>query len=71
MLAGTLPFGSSSAADVIDAIRRRSPPPLPMASPGLDRIVSRALAKIPDGRYQSAAEFRTDLEAALDCAATE
>jgi serine/threonine protein kinase len=62
MLAGQLPFDTSSAADLLEGILHRSPAPLPAGSSDLERVLTRALAKDPAGRYQSAAEFRAALE---------
>jgi non-specific serine/threonine protein kinase len=63
MLAGKLPFPTSSPADVLDAIVHRSPAPLAAAPVDLERIVRRALAKEPNARYQTATELRADLQA--------
>jgi non-specific serine/threonine protein kinase len=62
MLAGQLPFDTSSAADLLEGILHGSPAPVPVGSPDLERVLARALAKDPAGRYQSAAEFRAALE---------
>ena len=62
MLAGQLPFDTSSAADLLEGILHRSPAPFSAGSPDLERVLTRALAKDPAGRYQSAAEFRAALE---------
>jgi eukaryotic-like serine/threonine-protein kinase len=63
MLAGILPFPANSPADVLDAIVHRSPADLRAVPGDLERIVRRALAKDPHARYQTATEFRADLQA--------
>ena len=61
MLAGRPPFRSESAAATFYAILSLAPEPLhrvrPIVPPELGGIVGRALAKRPDGRYQSAEEM--------------
>jgi serine/threonine-protein kinase len=44
------------------------PPSLlnPLLSPAFDRIVARALAKQPEGRYATAQAFRDDMQRALN-----
>ncbi|HJW74805.1 MAG TPA: protein kinase, partial [Thermoleophilia bacterium] len=65
MLSGRLPFAAEN--DVALALKHASEPPPALASvvPGLpvelDRITARALAKDPETRYQTAAEFASDL----------
>ncbi|HKP13572.1 MAG TPA: protein kinase [Blastocatellia bacterium] len=65
MLAGHRPFEGETASDVIVAILERRPLPLtqvaPEASPRLEAIVYRALAKDRAARYQTAADFARDL----------
>jgi len=60
MLAGSRPFSGATAAEVCAAILNDTPPPL--AASEWSTIISRALAKERDGRYQSAAELEADLE---------
>jgi Tol biopolymer transport system component/serine/threonine protein kinase len=64
---GELPFRGASAASVISAILRDTPPSVtdvqPLLPRGLSRLIRRCLAKDPDRRYQSAAEVRRELEA--------
>ena len=66
-LTGRLPFGAANDFDVL-AAQVSTPPPRPRSlhpgiAPELERIVLTALAKKPEERFQSAAEFRTALEA--------
>jgi len=58
MLAGERPFRGDNVIQVLDAIVKSEPKPLPS---GLNRIVTRALSKEPAARYQSAAELNADL----------
>lgn len=66
MVTGQQVFAGSTAAAVYDGILNRVAP-APSAtcarSPALfDHIIEKALRKVPDGRYQTAAEFRADLK---------
>jgi serine/threonine protein kinase/Flp pilus assembly protein TadD len=67
MIAGKLPFEGIYDHALIYKIMNESPKPLPMVRPGvpaeLDRVVSTALAKSRDDRYQLAAEMVADLKA--------
>lgn len=69
MVTGQPPFGgagASSAYAVIAAHLRETPrPPAelnPRVSPGLDRVILKALAKNPADRFASAAQFRAALQ---------
>jgi eukaryotic-like serine/threonine-protein kinase len=70
MLARRLPFEGPSATDVLIAIIEREPPPLPQSSPGLSRefqrIVSKALRKDRERRYQTAKDLYLDLQTARE-----
>lgn len=64
MLAGVRPFSGETPADLIVAVLGADPPPLsnygfPFS---LDRFVAKALAKNADERFQTAAEFRIELD---------
>jgi eukaryotic-like serine/threonine-protein kinase len=65
MATGRLPFGGASPSETINNVLDKDPPPLTSYSPdrpaALERVVNRLLAKLPDGRYQSAAALREDL----------
>ena len=66
MLAGDLPFTGQRAAEIIDKHLEEAPPPLSSfrsdLPPGVEPIVLKALAKVPEMRYQTAAEFADAIE---------
>ena len=66
MAAGHLPFDGATTSDVIAAIIHHEPPPLAQLSPDvpheLERIVTKALAKDPDERYQVVKDLLLDLK---------
>ena len=66
MLTGRAPFSGATSNEVIAAIMRDAHQPLaecsPDAPPGLERIVSRALHKDRDGRYQTVRELQQELK---------
>ena len=66
MATGTAPFPGATPAVVFEGILTRSPlPPSQLAlgvTPEFDRVVSRALEKDRETRYQSAADMRADLK---------
>lgn len=68
MLTGRAPFrGDTPVAVAYQHVSETPPPPSsinPRVSPALDLVVLRALAKDRFERYQSAADFRADVEAA-------
>jgi serine/threonine protein kinase len=61
MITGRKGFEGSSHASLIAAVMSANPPPVstiqPMASPALDRLVRKCLAKFPDDRWQSAGDL--------------
>jgi eukaryotic-like serine/threonine-protein kinase len=67
MLSGKSPFSGGGTADVLARILEREPTTLASLVDGLPEelrwIVSRALKKSPEERYQSMAELLTDLKA--------
>jgi len=68
MLTGHPPFEATAAAEVLSMHINKSPPRPSEVAPnleiteGADRLILRAMAKDPDGRYQSMDEFRHDLQ---------
>ena len=66
MLAGKRHSRARARRGLIGAILEREPPPVstlqPLTPPLLDHIVSRCLAKEPDGRWQSAADVTSELQ---------
>jgi Tol biopolymer transport system component/predicted Ser/Thr protein kinase len=66
MVTGRKSFAGSSHASLIAAVMSANPPPVsaiqPMASPALDRLVRKCLAKSPDDRWQSAGDLLSELE---------
>jgi Tol biopolymer transport system component len=65
MLSGKRAFEGQSAASVIAAILEREPASL-TASPPLDRVVRRSLAKDPEQRFQTALDLKAALTWALE-----
>ena len=67
MVTGRLPFDDFSEREMVRAILESDPAPMSGLRPGvperLERIVARALAKQPAGRYASMEALRTDLRA--------
>ena len=67
MLAGWRPFPGGAAALVLNGILESEPAPVtshrPDVPPGLERVVTTALAKTPDARYQSVQVLESHLQA--------
>ncbi|MGB7926119.1 MAG: protein kinase, partial [Pyrinomonadaceae bacterium] len=65
MIAGEPPFRGSTNSDVMVSVLDREPPPLTKAAPGvsseLERIVTKALAKDREERYQTIKDMLIDL----------
>ena len=67
MLSGRAAFSGTSAVDVLHAVVHEHPPAL-MGSAviaDIDRVIQRALAKLPHERYQSADDMASDLRGCL------
>jgi Tol biopolymer transport system component len=67
MITRNLPFAGETMSDCVAAILTKEPPPLAQfitdCPAELQRIISRALAKKTDDRYQTAGEMMSDLKA--------
>ncbi|MGE5234481.1 MAG: protein kinase domain-containing protein, partial [Acidobacteriota bacterium] len=65
MLAGRRPFGGDSAPEMLTAIIREEPPPLPVGSNvplPIERLIRRCLEKSREDRYGSTRDLARDLE---------
>jgi serine/threonine protein kinase len=66
MATGKQTFSGSSSAEIFDAILNRTPVAPVRLNPGvpaeLEHVISKALEKSPDLRYQHAADLRSDLQ---------
>jgi eukaryotic-like serine/threonine-protein kinase len=66
MITGRRAFQGTSQASLIAALMSANPPPVstvqPMASPGLDRLIQKCLAKSADDRWQSARDLMSELQ---------
>jgi eukaryotic-like serine/threonine-protein kinase len=67
-LTGIVPFPGRDLGEILMSVKTLDPPPPskqnPMVPPELDRIVGKALKKLPADRYQTADELSADLRAA-------
>jgi serine/threonine protein kinase/Flp pilus assembly protein TadD len=66
MITGGSPFTGETTSDIIAAILKTDPPPLVFQAPEtpaeLERIVTKAMAKRQEERYQTAKDFLIDLK---------
>src|SRR5271157_1047316 len=66
MITGRKAFTGASQASLITALMSADPPPVsaaqPMATPALDRLIRKCLAKSPDDRWQSARDLLSELQ---------
>jgi eukaryotic-like serine/threonine-protein kinase len=65
MLAGRVPFEADSTMSVLYMQINEPPPPIPGASPAVQAVMNRALAKDPNDRYQTCREMALDFFLAL------
>jgi serine/threonine protein kinase/TolB-like protein/tetratricopeptide (TPR) repeat protein len=69
LMASRRPFQADTPTGTMQAVLNESPPPLAVSRDGmsaaLEGIIQRALAKSPEGRQQSVAEFVREVEEAL------
>lgn len=70
MLSGAPPFAGPTSQAIIARQCHEPPPPLhvvrPTVSEAMERVVERALAKVPADRYATAGEFINELEIAVN-----
>lgn len=63
LVSGEVPFNGTNPFQVIHQHLQKEPPPLPSdAPPGLDGVMARVLAKVPEGRPPSARALAYELE---------
>jgi serine/threonine protein kinase len=65
LLSGKRPFDPAGPYAVISAVLEHSSPELPEASPGVTRVIARALRRAAADRFASAAEMAAALRAAV------
>jgi serine/threonine-protein kinase len=72
MFAGQPPFSRSTAQALVAAHLTEPPPPLatvaPEVPPAISLVITKALAKSPEDRYRTAAEFRDALDVQVTAA---
>ena len=70
MVTGKRAFKRATSADTMSAILHEEPEPIPQSvpgvSPGLERVISHCLEKMPEQRFQSASDLAFALEALSD-----
>jgi Tol biopolymer transport system component len=70
MVTGKRAFKRATSADTMSAILNEQPEPIsqlvPGGSPGLERVISHCLEKVPEQRFQSASDLAFALEALSD-----
>ena len=72
VLSGERPFRGATGTDLVAAILKDEPAPLPATvPPAVAAVVARCLAKDPERRYQGAGEVRAALEAARSGSASQ
>jgi eukaryotic-like serine/threonine-protein kinase len=73
MMTGNRAFAGKSQVSVMSAILEKEPEPVssaqPMASPALDHVIQRALAKDPNDRWQTARDLIHELKWSAESAA--
>jgi len=66
MLTGKRAFPGDNQASIITSVMSTEPPPVsqtqPLASPALDRVVKKCLAKAPEQRWQTARDLMSELQ---------
>ncbi len=62
MLSGTRAFAGHTTAQILSAVLRDDPAPLPQAPSAVDHMVRRCLSKHPDNRFQTMQEVKASLE---------
>ncbi len=65
MVTGHKPFTGDSVVTITYRIAHDPTPPAPGATPGIEMVLARALAKSPADRFASAGEMRSALQAAI------
>lgn len=66
MLAGRVPFEADTTMSVLYMHIHEPPPPIPGASPAVQAVIDRALAKDLNERYKTSQEMALDYQLAID-----